>query len=88
MPEADNGQYPRKTDLLKELQHQHEKVKTILNACSEEQLMEPVKWRFSSYMPSLLDLVTFMCITHENMHLGQLACWRRAFGYPSALAML
>ena len=52
------------------------------------ELDKKVKWRFSEYMPTMLDLITFMCINHEAMHLSQLAAWRRAMGLPSALASL
>jgi len=49
-----------------------------LNDIEKNTLSEPIEWRFSSFMPTLLDLVTFMYINHESMHLGQLAAWRRA----------
>jgi hypothetical protein len=48
----------------------------------------PVEWRFDNYYPSLADYLYFMCVTHEAMHLGQLAAWRRAAGLDSALARL
>ena len=51
----------------------------------EIKLSENIKWRFSKYMPTALDLIVFMCINHEAMHLGQLAAWRRAMKLPSAL---
>ena len=46
---------------------------------------EKIQWRFTKHMPALLDIVVFMCINHEAMHLGQLSAWRRAMGLPSAL---
>ncbi len=85
-PDPNKVKYPAKELLVKELQSQHDKVKGLLSEINEDRLVEPLKWSFSSYMPSLLDVVAFMCINHEAMHLGQLAAWRRAMGLPSALA--
>jgi uncharacterized damage-inducible protein DinB len=74
--------------LLRELESQHNKVKMLLNNLDERKLSEIIKWRFSNYMPTLLDIIVFMCINHEAMHLGQLAAWRRAMGLTSALGTL
>jgi len=85
-PDLDNGKYPSKEELITELENQHDKIKQLLRSIGEEKLNEPLKWRFSNFMPTLGDVVTFMCVNHEAMHLGQLAAWRRAMGLPSALA--
>jgi hypothetical protein len=70
--------YPTKTQLLTELGRQHHAVEALLENIDPARLQQHVPWRFAARMPSLLDLVTFMCITHEAMHLGQLSAWRRA----------
>jgi hypothetical protein len=88
LPDEDRRVYPGKAELLSELERQHSRVKEALRQFSEEQLHRSFPWRFSVYMPTLLDLVTFLCISHEAMHLGQLAAWRRAMGKESALARL
>jgi uncharacterized damage-inducible protein DinB len=88
LPDPDAEKYPAKSQLLKELDSQHERVKFWLRKKTRKQLMEPVQWRFSSHMPTLLDLTVFMCINHEAMHLGQLAAWRRAMGLKSVLQKL
>lgn len=88
LPPADKNIYPAKSILLKELFIQHENVKSILTKTSQEKLSENIEWRFSSFMPTVMDLVTFMCINHEAMHLGQLSAWRRAMKLPSGLARL
>jgi len=88
LPEQNNGQYPTRSTLLNELEQQHEQVKELIGQKDENDWEQPVSWRFSEAMPTLADLVYFMCVTHENMHLGQLPAWRRHFGYPSALATL
>ena len=87
-PDPDKGKYPSKELLLGELEDQHNKVKKLLNSLDKKKLSESIKWRFSSYMPTLLDIIVFMCVNHEAMHLGQLAAWRRAMGLNSALGTL
>lgn len=87
-PEKDRGQYPNKEALLNELERQHQRVEERIVSLSDEEFAKPLKWRFSDYMPTLWDVVVFMCINHEAMHLGQLAGWRRNLGLPSALATL
>ena len=86
IPEADSTKYPAKSALLKELEKQHNYVKRLLHDATPAMLNEPLTWRFSNFMPTLGDVVVFMCINHEAMHLGQLAAWRRAMGLNSALA--
>jgi hypothetical protein len=87
-PDIDKSKYPSKQLLINELEHQHNKVKELLKNVDANKLNENIKWRFNSYMPTLLDIITFMCINHEAMHLGQLAAWRRAMSLTSALAGL
>jgi len=87
-PDLDKSKYPAKALLTDELEHQHNKVKELLQNVDENKLNENIKWRFNGYMPTLLDLISFMCVNHEAMHLGQLAAWRRAMSLPSALAAL
>jgi len=87
-PDPDKTKYPSKELLLKELERQHDKIKELMTGLSDTDLDRNFKWRFSSQMPTLGDLLCFMCINHEAMHLGQLAAWRRAQGLPSALSIL
>lgn len=87
-PDLDTSKYPPKQLLLKELNNQHNKVKQLLVQMNPDDLTGNLSWRFSNHMPTLMDLVFFMCINHEAMHLGQLAAWRRAMGLASGLATL
>jgi len=87
-PDLDKTKYPSKYLLITELENQHNKVKQLLTNLEKSTLNEPLTWRFSNIMPTLGDVVTFMCINHESMHLGQLAAWRRAMGMESALATI
>ena len=88
LPDANAAAYPSKNELLAELARQHARVEAHIRELDEAQWNAPAKWRFHSDMPTLGDLLIFMCLTHESMHLGQLAAWRRAMGLPSALATL
>lgn len=87
-PDPDKRKYPSKQLLIAELENQHNKVKHLLQDVEEAKLDEPLAWRFSNFMPTLRDVVAFMCINHESMHLGQLAAWRRSMGLESALAAI
>lgn len=88
LPEVDEAMYPPKNQLITELERQHNLLKRRLKSMSEEELSQPVEWRYSSYMPALLDIAAFMCINHEALHLGSLAAWRREMGKDSAMARL
>ena len=87
-PEPNPDLYPRKEALIRELDKQHKKVKNLLLNTDQATLLSDNKWRYSNYMPRLIDCVNFMCTTHEAMHLGQLAAWRRAMNFDSALKKL
>ena len=88
LPNDDKTLYPLRAYLLTELEKQHEQVKQLLNKLDDNKLSELIQWRFSSFMPTLKDLIVFMCINHEAMHLGQLSAWRRAMKLPSALGQM
>ncbi len=87
-PDTNPDLYPKKAILLKALRHQHSNVEQLIINLDAKRFDEKVKWRFSNHFPSLGELLYFMCISHESMHLGQLAAWRRAIGLASALAKL
>lgn len=88
LPDPDSARYPQKEVLLRALIEQHKRVEKLILSLEDEKLIKPTKWRFAEHLPTLGDLLYFMCISHESMHLGQLAGWRRAMGLPSALAQL
>ena len=87
-PELDKKKYPSKQSLIAELENQHNTVKQLLYNSTVHELSKPLKWRFSNFMPTLYDVIVFMCVNHESMHLGQLAAWRRSMGLDSALALV
>ena len=88
LPDPDQSKYPPKQALINTLDQLHNIVKIRIESMGENDLEKPVQWRFSQYMPTTYDLILFMCVNHESMHLGQLAAWRRAMGLKSALAVL
>lgn len=91
LPDADPGTYPPMRELLAELERQHRRVERIWRRRLDEggsgshALSGPCRWRFGDALPTLGDAVGFLAVSHEAMHLGQLAAWRRARGLPSAL---
>ena len=66
-PDLDKNKYPAKMELIKVLEEKHFQVKQILIGTEENKLNETIKWRFNKFMPTLRDLVIFMCINHEAM---------------------
>ncbi|MEZ5064964.1 MAG: DinB family protein [bacterium] len=88
LPDPDPAAYPALPDVVRELRRQHERVADAWRRLDEARLAGRVEWRFAGELPTLADLGLFMAVTHEAMHLGQLAAWRRALGLPSALAAL
>ena len=75
-------------DLMNELSRQHQLVEHGIIACTPEQWVAPCQWRLGKYFPTFADATWFMCVTHESLHLGQIAAWRRWYGLPSAMAKM
>ncbi|CAN5185461.1 DinB family protein [soil metagenome] len=88
LPESDSSAYPAMENLISELTAQHERLVHHLLQMDEKKLKEKFEWRFSSFFPTYYDRIMFLCVNHYAMHLGQLAAWRRAMGFTSALAEL
>lgn len=84
-PEEGAASYPSVEDLLAELRRQHERVERAWRAASPESWDATEDWAFGRDLPTSADAALFMALTHEALHLGQLAAWRRARGLPSAL---
>ena len=88
LPVSDAPNLPSKEVLLRELDEKHRIVEQSILALDDAKFAEPCKWRYESYFPTEGDMLMFMCVTHEAMHLAQVAAWRRAMGLPSSLARL
>jgi uncharacterized damage-inducible protein DinB len=88
MPNEDRSVYPSKAAMLAELDVQHNRLVSYLQNISPEKLNEKFEWRLGAHFPTYGDRILFLCVNHYAMHNGQLAAWRRAMGYDSALAKL
>jgi hypothetical protein len=87
-PDADATRYPPREALWAELARLHGAVTSAVRGARPEYLEKREAWRFDGYLPTNADALLFMLVAHENVHLGQLGCWRRRFGLPSAMAAL
>lgn len=88
LPTTNKSLYPSKDAMLAELDVQHERMVNYLSDISPEKLNEPFEWRLAKHFPTYGDRIMFLCANHYAMHNGQLAAWRRAMGFESALAKL
>jgi hypothetical protein len=88
LPAPDPAAYPSRDEVLSELRRQHERVDAAWRATPPSRWAESEDWAFGRDLPSRADAALFMAVTHEALHLGQLAAWRRAHGLPSALRAL
>jgi hypothetical protein len=88
LPSPHSEEMPSGNELVSMLTKQHQAVESCLGGLDHGALQEKTEWRLKRHFPSLLDYLAFMCISHEAMHLGQVAAWRRAAGLDSALARL
>ena len=79
---------PSKAELLDTLRKKHAALEDIARSLPAARWQEPASWRFERHFPTSLDLLMFLCVNHEAMHLAQVSAWRRAAGLPSALARL
>ncbi len=86
VPDPDPAKYPTAAALLKEMERQQARLAEAIRGLSAEALEAPVEWRFDGALPTMADYLVFLLVAHANMHLGQLASWRRHHDLPSALA--
>ena len=85
IPSDDPSRYPSKHELLDALEGQHRR-----NAAAVERV-EPAWFavpnpneRRRKRFPTVGDVAIFLMTSHEMLHLGQVAAWRRAMGLPPA----
>lgn len=88
MPSINASDYPPISALLHALNEQHEKIKRMIDLQPATFWSEEKSWRFAHRFACRYDLIAFLIMQHESMHLGQLNAWRRAMGYDSAFAKL
>lgn len=85
IPSINASLYPSKEALLTEFHRQHKRVNHAIENLESARLVEKADWRYDAILPTLKDVIGFMCVTHEAMHLSQLAAWRRAMQFPMVL---
>ena len=88
LPSQQHALYPSRDELLAELARQHDRVNTAWGDVSPTEWNRREDWAFGRELPTFAAGAVFMLLTHEALHLGQLAAWRRARGLPSALERL
>ena len=82
-----SGDAPLRDELLDELARQHGLLEKAVRGAPDELLAETCAWKLGHLLPTNADLVMFVC-SHEALHLGQLASWRRAMGLDAAMARM
>lgn len=83
-PSDDRSKYPAKAELLATLARLHEQVSEALNGADPSLLAQPVPdEEFRALMPTVGDGLTYLLVSHEATHLGQVCAWRRVMGLPS-----
>ncbi|KAA3631700.1 MAG: DinB family protein [Calditrichaeota bacterium] len=88
LPDCVGDDLPTKAELLAELEAKHQQVERLIQTVDDAKFAERCEWRFERFFPTTYDMVLFMCVTHEAMHLAQVAAWRRAFKLPSSLGRI
>ncbi len=85
-PTGDRAAYPSKAEMLGGLEALHEQVSTALANADPALLRQPTPdEEFRQLMPTIGDGLTYLLVSHEATHLGQICAWRRAIGLPSVL---
>ena len=82
-PVADAKAYPNRETLFAAYRSFQKSICQTLATLPQERLdgphpVEPLR----PFAPKLADMLTFFLCGHDGFHLGQLADWRRASGFP------
>jgi len=82
-PVADRKAYPAKAVLVDAFEQSHARLAKAIEGASEDALSKPCAEQFVKLgFPTVGDLVIFLMLGHEGVHLGQLSTWRRVMGFP------
>jgi hypothetical protein len=82
-PVGDRKAYPSKEVLVDAFEKAHARLAKAIDGASEEALNKPSAEDFVKLgFPTVGDLVIFLMLGHEGVHLGQLSTWRRVMGFP------
>ena len=84
-PSNDPSLYPSKHELLDALEAQHTRNTAAVKQVEPAWFAAPnPSEKRRKRFPTVGDLAVFLMTSHEMLHLGQLAAWRRAMGLAPA----
>ena len=85
IPAGDPSLFPAKRELLDALASQHERVGAAVERADPAWFATPnPDERRRRRFPTVGDVAVFLMTSHEMLHLGQIAAWRRAMGLGPA----
>ena len=85
VPSNDPARYPSKGELLDALAAQHARNAAAMERVSPAWFDTPnPNEKRRKRWPTMGDLAVFLMTSHEMLHLGQVAAWRRAMGLGPA----
>ncbi|MFG0330365.1 MAG: DinB family protein [Phycisphaerales bacterium] len=86
-PDPDRAKYPSKDELLAKYDECRSNCRRALEEASESHLnARPAHEQTAEVFGTNGNAIVFGMLSHESMHLGQLAAWRRAKGMCEALS--
>ena len=79
--------YPSKDEVMAHFDAGYRAVAKALETAPDSVFAEenPAEGRFKEMFPQKGGAITFLCIGHMQMHLGQVSTWRRVMGLGSAM---
>lgn len=84
-PSGAVSDYPGKEELLAALAAQHDRNTAAVEKAEPEWFSKPnPNERRRKRFPTVGDIAAYLMTSHEMLHLGQLAAWRRAMGLAPA----
>lgn len=89
IPTSQRSDYPPKAELIPILDGRRDALAKTFSQANPDDLAKPNPIaRAAALMPTVGIFITFLMLSHESNHLGQLATWRSAVGLPQALSKL
>lgn len=86
-PTGRRSDYPSKAEMIRILDDRRSALAKAYERATASELDQPnTSGMLADVFPTVGRLMLFGMISHENMHLGQLAAWRSAAGMEQALA--
>ncbi|HMB94487.1 MAG TPA: DinB family protein [Tepidisphaeraceae bacterium] len=89
IPSPRRADYPTKAELVRITSERRKAFADAFAKCNADDLAKPnPNQRATAFFPTVGHFALFGLLGHENGHLGQLACWRKAAGLPEALSKI